>query len=72
MAYINHFGHKTAHARYGAWRYDLGADFEMLRGLRRLHGLRTALDIMRQLGMAHDRKWHRPIPLGNATHQLRD
>ncbi len=72
MAYINHFGRRTYHARYGAWRYDLGGNVEMLRGLGRLHGLRTALNIMRQLGVAHDRKCHRPIPLGNTTHQLRD
>jgi GT2 family glycosyltransferase len=72
MAYINHFGRRTANTHYGARRYDWGANFEMMKGLRKLHGLRTALGIMRQMGMAHDRKWHKPIPLDSATHQLSD
>jgi GT2 family glycosyltransferase len=72
MAYINHFGRKTGNVRYGAWRYELGANVAMLQGLRKLHGLPAALGIMRQLGIAHDRKWHRPIPLGDSTRQLKD
>ena len=72
MAYINHFGHKTANVHFGAWRYMLGANVAMLRGLRRLHGLPAALGIMREIGVAHSRKWHRPFPLANPTHQPRD
>jgi GT2 family glycosyltransferase len=69
MAYINHFGRKTGNARYGAWRYELGGNLAMLRGLRRLHGLPAALGIMREIGVVHSRKWHRPVPLANPTHQ---
>lgn len=72
MAYINHFGRKTANAHYGAWRYELWANIAMLQGLRRLHGSGAALNIMRQIGLAHDRKWHRPIPLINPTGQAAD
>jgi GT2 family glycosyltransferase len=38
MAYINHFGHKTAVATLGRRRYEWHANFEKVRGLRRLHG----------------------------------
>lgn len=72
MAYINHFGRKTADSHFGSWRYELGANIAMLQGLRRLHGLGAALAIMRQIGIAHSRKWHKAFPLDNATHQLGD
>ena len=38
MAYINHFGHKTAVANFGRLRYEHQANFEKVRGLRQLHG----------------------------------
>lgn len=38
MAFINHFGRKTAHAEFGKHRYQLGGKLEVERGLRRLHG----------------------------------
>jgi GT2 family glycosyltransferase len=38
MAYINHFGHKTAVANFGRRRYEHSANFEKVRGLRQLHG----------------------------------
>jgi GT2 family glycosyltransferase len=38
MAYINHFGHKTAVANFGRRRYEQKANFEKVRGLRQLHG----------------------------------
>lgn len=38
MAYINHFGHKTADANFGRLRYEHQANFEKVRGLRQLHG----------------------------------
>jgi len=72
MAYINHFGRRTANTHYGSWRYELGANVAMLQGLRRLHGFGAALAIMRQMGIAHDRRWHKPIPLDDATHQSTD
>ncbi len=38
MAYINHFGRKTAVARFGDRRYQQGANFAKIRGMRKLHG----------------------------------
>jgi GT2 family glycosyltransferase len=38
MAYINHFGHKTAVANFGRRRYEWQANYEKVRGLRQLHG----------------------------------
>ena len=38
MAYINHFGHKTAVANFGRRRYEQRANLEKVRGLRQLHG----------------------------------
>lgn len=38
MAYVNHFGHKTAVATVGRRRYEWHANFEKVRGLRQLHG----------------------------------
>jgi GT2 family glycosyltransferase len=38
MAYINHFGHKTAVANFGRRRYEWRANFEKVHGLRQLHG----------------------------------
>jgi GT2 family glycosyltransferase len=46
MAYINHFGRKTANAQFGGWRYEWDANFGVTRGLRRVHG----------------RKWHKQFP----------
>ena len=40
LAYINHFGHKTAAATFGRRRYEWQANFEKVYGLRRLHGRR--------------------------------
>jgi GT2 family glycosyltransferase len=40
MAYINHFGHKTAVAAFGRRRYEWQANFEKVHGLRQLHGRR--------------------------------
>jgi GT2 family glycosyltransferase len=49
MAYINHFGHKTANAQFGRRRYEWEANFAKVRGLRRLHG----------------RKWRKQFPTGS-------
>jgi GT2 family glycosyltransferase len=49
MAYINHFGHKTAVANFGRRRYEWQANFEKVRGLRQLHG----------------RNWRRRFPRGS-------
>jgi hypothetical protein len=49
MAYINHFGHKTANAHFGRRRYEWQANFEKVRGLRKLHG----------------RKWRKQFPRGS-------
>lgn len=37
MAYINHFGRKTANTHFGGHRYHWGASAAMIRGLRRTH-----------------------------------
>jgi GT2 family glycosyltransferase len=49
MAYVNHFGHKTAVANFGRRRYEWRANFEKVRGLRELHG----------------RKWRKRFPRGS-------
>jgi GT2 family glycosyltransferase len=46
MAYINHFGRKTANTRFGYWQYGWGAELAMRRGMRKVHG----------------RKWRKQIP----------
>lgn len=38
MAYINHFGGKTAKANFGSWRYEWNANYALVRGLGRVHG----------------------------------
>ncbi len=48
MAYINHFGHKTAKATFGRQRYQLMANLAKVRGMRKLHG----------------RRWRRYVPPG--------
>ena len=70
MAYINHFGRKTANVRFGRWRYEWGSNVEVVRGLRQLHGWGTAFTMMREIGLAHSRKWCKQFPLDCATHQL--
>ncbi|MXI81756.1 hypothetical protein GR254_21350 [Mycobacterium tuberculosis] len=35
----------------------------MIRGLRRTHGWPAAMGILREMGMAHHRKWHKSFPL---------
>ena len=72
MAYINHFGRKTAKTQFGSWRYDLGGNLAMVRGLRKLHGWGATVLMVRELGIAHDRKWRKPIPLDCTTQQLED
>jgi GT2 family glycosyltransferase len=49
LAYINHFGHKTAVASFGRRRYEWRANYEKVRGLRDLHG----------------RRWRRRFPRGS-------
>jgi GT2 family glycosyltransferase len=51
MAYINHFGHKTANTHFGSLRYQIGANFAKIRGLRKLHG----------------RNWRKQFPRGSWT-----
>ena len=54
MAYINHFGRKTANARFGRRRYEWGSNFATVRGLRKLHGWVETLAISRGLKTAPD------------------
>lgn len=72
MAYINHFGRKTAKTHFGSWRYDLGGNLAMVRGLRKLHGWGATLAMVRELGIAHSRKWRKQFSLDNTTHELED
>jgi GT2 family glycosyltransferase len=70
MAYIKHFGRKTANARFGRWRYEWGSNVAVVRGLRQLHGWGTAFTMMREIGPAYSRKWCKQFPLDSAPHQL--
>jgi GT2 family glycosyltransferase len=63
MAYINHFGRKTANAHFGGRRYHWGSSWAMVRGLCRTHGWPAAMGILREMGAAHRRKWYRSYPL---------
>jgi GT2 family glycosyltransferase len=72
MAYINHFGRKTATSHFGNWRYELGGNLAMFLGLARLHGWPATFAIMRELGTLHNRKWCKTFPLEDATQQQDD
>jgi GT2 family glycosyltransferase len=63
MAYINHFGGKTAKTHFGNLRYKVGGNVVMMQGLRKLHGWRTAVAMVRELGSAHSREWSKAFPL---------
>lgn len=52
MAYINHFGRKTADARFGSRRYELRANLGTISGMSKLYGLRTTLAMDRALKAA--------------------
>lgn len=54
MAYINHFGRRTANTHFGAWRYLLGANLKMEMAMRRIHGL----------------KWRKQYPPGTLSKTL--
>jgi GT2 family glycosyltransferase len=54
MAYINHFGHKTANATFGRRRYEVMANVAKVRGMRKLHS----------------RKWRRHVPPGTLPSPL--
>jgi GT2 family glycosyltransferase len=54
MAYINHFGHKTANTHFGSLRYQCGANLAKVRALRKLHG----------------RKWRKQFPRGSWTRSV--
>ena len=45
MAFINHFGRKTAHAEFGKQRYWIGGTREMKRDMRRVHGRRWRAEL---------------------------
>jgi GT2 family glycosyltransferase len=69
MAYINHFGGKTANTRFGTRRYSWGGTFAMVRGLRRLHGWGAVFAMERVLRREYS-KWDRLFPRDYTTHQL--
>jgi GT2 family glycosyltransferase len=72
MAYINHFGRRTANMHFGSWQYELSGNLAMFQGLARLHGWPATFAIMRELGILHNRKWCKPFPLEDATQQQDD
>lgn len=72
MAYINHFGGRTANVHFGRWRYELGAKLAMYQGLRRLHGWAATYSITREVRLAYHRKWSKPFPLDPANQQQDD
>jgi GT2 family glycosyltransferase len=67
MAYINHFGRKTANAHFGGRQYHWGSSSAMIRGLSRTHGWPAAMGILREMGAAHRRRWYKPFPLDRST-----
>lgn len=69
MAYINHFGRKTGNAHFGRWRYEWGANVEMVRGLRQLHGWGATFTMVGELGIAHSRNWRKQFPLDSTRRQ---
>jgi GT2 family glycosyltransferase len=71
MAYINHFGRRTANVHFGGWRYEWGATFAMEWGLRRVHGRKWRKQFPR--GSLSRPVWRRPIVNATyTTHQLED
>jgi GT2 family glycosyltransferase len=70
MAYINHFGGKTAKLHFGGWRYKLGGNLAMFQGLRRVHGSRATVAMVRQLGIAHSRSTTSSTPLDRRVTHL--
>jgi GT2 family glycosyltransferase len=63
MAYVYHFGRRTAKVHFGGHQYHWGASWAMIQGLRRTHGWPAAMGILREMGKAHKRRWHRSFPL---------
>lgn len=72
MAYINHFGRKTAKTQFGNLRYDWGGNLAMVWGLRRLHGLSATVGMFRRLGEPPSDKLRKLFPLDYTTHRLQD
>ncbi|OBK43409.1 hypothetical protein [Mycobacterium sp. 1081908.1] len=63
MAYVNHFGRRTAKVHFGGLKYHWGSSRAMILGLRKTHGWFAAMGILREMGAAHHRKWYRSFPL---------
>ncbi|CPR08367.1 rhamnosyl transferase [Mycobacterium bohemicum DSM 44277] len=68
MAYINHFGGRTARVHFGQRRYQWGAWLAMVRGLVKLHGWRASLAMERTL--RREDRWHNEVPRDYTTHPL--
>ncbi|OBI40748.1 glycosyltransferase family 2 protein [Mycobacterium sp. E796] len=63
MAYVNHFGRRTAKVHFGGLKYHWGSSRAMILGLRKTHGWFAAMGILREMGAAHHRKWYKSYPL---------
>lgn len=70
MAYVNHFGRRTANTHFGGRHYQWGASVAMMRGLRRTHGWRATGAIVREMGIAHSRRWYKSFPFASTMHPL--
>jgi GT2 family glycosyltransferase len=70
MAYINHFGGKTANARFGSSQYLWGGTFARLRGLQKLHGWGATLAMEQVMLKAYGSKWYRQTRRDYTAHQL--
>lgn len=66
MAYINHFGRKTANMHFGRWRYDLGGRLAMVQGLRKIHGWGVTLSTLGKMSIVLHREWPQQFPLDPA------
>ena len=66
MAYINHFGRKTANMHFGRWRYDLGGRLAMMQGLRKIHGWGPTIAILGRMSIVLHREWPQQFPLDTA------
>jgi GT2 family glycosyltransferase len=70
MAYINHFGGKTAKTHFGNWRYLWGGTFARVRGFRKLHGWGATFAMEPVVRRGYGRKSHGPTRPDYTTHRL--
>lgn len=72
MAYINHFGGKTAHIHFGSWRYLWGGTFARVRGFQRVHGWAETFAMEPVVRREYGHKSHGQTSFDYTMHQLQD